>query len=113
MEAILSSSTSIALTISNKSLSFFGTLVYNTLLFCSPLFESSTMVWIYMVTTGSLTAWLLHFLLVAVCLLPEFLVSMAETRSIHKDIVDSEVSKAVLRALPLPYLFILILIKRK
>lgn len=49
------------------------------------------MLWIYMVTTGSLTAWLLHFLLVAICLVPEILVTMAETRDIKEGTVEKEV----------------------
>ena len=49
------------------------------------------MLWIYMVSSSSLSAWMLHFLLVILCLLPDLLVVMAETQVIRNGIVDAEV----------------------
>lgn len=49
------------------------------------------MLWIYMVSSSSPSAWLLHFLLVVLCLLPDLLVVMAETQIIRDGIVSSQV----------------------
>lgn len=44
-----------------------------------------------MVSSSSPAAWLLHFMLVVLCLLPDLLVLMAETHVIHNDIVYTKV----------------------
>ncbi|XP_046657252.1 phospholipid-transporting ATPase IF-like [Daphnia pulicaria] len=54
--------------------------------------DSNAMLWIYMVSSSSPAAWLLHFMLVVLCLLPDLLVLMAETHVIHNDIVYTKSS---------------------
>ncbi|KAI9560836.1 hypothetical protein GHT06_011788 [Daphnia sinensis] len=63
-----------------------------TLAIRSNFVESNAMLWIYMVSTSSPAAWLLHFLLVVLCLLPDLLVVMAETQVICDGIVSSQSS---------------------
>lgn len=65
------------------------------LLYCAydyKFVESNAMLWIYMVSSSSPAAWLLHFLLVVLCLLPDLLVVMAETQIIRDGIVSSQSS---------------------
>ena len=57
----------------------------------SKFVDSNAMAWIYMVSSSSLSAWLLHFLLLVLCMLPDVLVAMAETKVIRNGIVDSQV----------------------
>lgn len=45
-----------------------------------------------MVSCSSPSAWLLHFLLVTLCLLPDVLVTMSETKVIHHGVVDVQVT---------------------
>lgn len=49
------------------------------------------MAWIYIVSSSSPAAWLLHFLLFILCMLPDVLVVMCETKVIRKGVVDTQV----------------------
>lgn len=58
----------------------------------SKFVDSNAMAWSYMVSSSSLSAWLLHFLLIIICMLPDVLVVMAETQVIYNDVVvDTQV----------------------
>jgi hypothetical protein len=53
--------------------------------FFSEFVDSNAMLWIYMVSSSSPAAWLLNFLLVILCFLPDLLMLMAESHVIHDD----------------------------